>query len=266
MYLAPGAKRSARAPLGFTSFAVAALALASIRCAPQRALPAAATVPASPGGQQAAIERSEICVGSAVASAGELADTLYYRAATLPDGRLVVGYFAFFSEERPWGNNWLTWTLLPALAIDMVYSHGLLVAPGVQRLASGPGDVEGFRVTYAVRPDGSLRLEEAIADDGSHAPVHLAAADALALDPARPTFYSTVWSHQLGGRGVRSMSELAYVRCYGPARIRRLPDAVADDYALAHRAMPAHVEALGGRPLGAGGSAQAKAKTAQPPL
>jgi hypothetical protein len=56
-----------------------------------------------------------------VASAGRLGDVLYYRATEAPDGTVHVGYFAFFSEERPWGNNWLTWTVVPALAVDMVY-------------------------------------------------------------------------------------------------------------------------------------------------
>ena len=207
--------------------------------------------PEAIGVDQAAIERNEVCVGSSVTSVGELGDVLYYRATALPDGKLVVGYFAFFSEERPWGNNWLTWTVLPALAVDLVYTRTLFVGPGLQRAMSGKGDVEGFRIQYELRKDGTLRVEHAEADDGSHRPVHLDAAQVLAIDPKRPTFYSDVWSHQLGGRGVRSMSDLAYVRCFGPGRVRPLPDAIANDFTLDGRAPPAHVETLGGQAIGA---------------
>jgi hypothetical protein len=216
------------------------------------------TLPAAPRGLQseasgpeaAAIEQREICVGSKIESSGRLADALYYQATVLPSGKLAVGYFAFFSDERPWANNWLTWTLVPALAIDMFYTRAAFLGPGLQRALSGKGDVEGFRVIYDVRPDGSLVVESAMADDGTHDPVRLEAKDILALDPERPTFYSNVWSHQLGGRGVTSMADLAYVRCYGPGRVLPLSDAVFDEFALRGRAQPAHVEALGGRPIG----------------
>jgi len=201
--------------------------------------------------EEEAIEQNEVCVGSAVASAGELGDTIYYRATQRSDGKLVVGYFAFFSQERPWGNNWLTCTLLPAVIVDMFYSHGLFFGPGVQRAASGKGDVEGFRVVYDPRPDGTLGVESAVADDGTHGTVHLRASDVLRMDPRRPTFYSTVWSHQLGARGLSKHSDLTYVRCFGPGKVRPLPDAIDKEFALAGRAPPAHVEALGGRVIGA---------------
>lgn len=201
--------------------------------------------------EESAIEQHEVCVGSAVKSAGLLADTLYYRATRLESGKLVVGYYAFFSEERPWGNNWMTWTLLPALAIDMVYSHTLLVGPGYQRAASGKADVEGFRVFYNVADDGSLQLERAVADDVGHKPVYLGAGDIMKLDSERPTFYSTWWSHQLGGKGVKKTSDLAYLKCFGPGKLRPLPDQVAVEYGLDHRARPAHLEALGGQRIGA---------------
>jgi len=66
-----------------------------------------ATLPIAPGprgertAEQAEIEREPVCVGSSVQSAGNLSDILYYRAVALPDGRVEVGYFAFYSEERP---------------------------------------------------------------------------------------------------------------------------------------------------------------------
>jgi hypothetical protein len=231
------------------------LAIVGTACMHEGALPtasaASATATESTSAETAAIEQREICVGSSVASAGVLADTLYYRAAMLPDGKLAVGYFAFFSEERPWGNNWLTWTVLPAIALDLVYTRSMMVGPGLQRAMYGKGDVEGFRIIYDVRPDGSLEVERAFADDGSHDPVQLERADVMGLDAKRPTVYSDTWSHQLGGRGLRDKAALSYVRCFGAGHVRPLTDALSDDFALAGRAPPAHVEALGGRVLGA---------------
>gem|GEM_PF-1960603 len=225
-----------------------ALVLCAGGCAPAQALPKAsysrAWAPLSP--EAAAIEQQEVCVGSAVASAGTLGDVLYYRARVLDDQSLVVGYFAFFSEERPWGNNWLTWTMLPALAVDMVYTRAALIAPGLQRILSGKGDVEGFRIVYAMRDDGALDVKRAFADDGTHAPVVLEAHEVLAIDPRRPVLYSRVWSHQLGGKGVKRKEDLAYVRCFGPGQVLPLADDVAREFAIDKRAQPAHVEHVGG--------------------
>lgn len=232
---------------------LATLLLGGTGCARIGALPATpgGVQPEPSGPEAAAIEQREICVGSTINSAGKLGDTLYYQASVLPDGKLAVGYYAFFSDERPWANNWLTWTVLPALAVDLFYTRAAFVAPGLQRALSGKGDVEGFHIIYAMDDDGSLVVERAMADNGTHDPVALSAKDVLSLDPARPTFYTDVWSHQLGGRGVKSMADLAYVRCYGPGRVLPLPDSVSEDFAIHRRATPAHVEALGGRPIGA---------------
>ena len=234
-----------RSPGAFARSAVL-LALVPLGCHSLGVLPESIEPQLPPESrEQAAIERQEVCVGSSVVSAGRLADTLYYRAVSTPDGKLAVGYFAFFSEERPWGNNWLTWSLIPALAIDLVYSRALLVAPGWQRLKYGKGDVEGVRVFYDVDAQGALRLDHAVADDGLHQGVVLGRGDALAVDPARPTFYTDVWSHQLGGRGARSFHDLAYVRCYGPGHVRVLTDSIAREFNVEHRARPAHVEGMG---------------------
>jgi hypothetical protein len=216
-----------------------------------------AAVPPPPGPrglqtpEQAAIEGAPVCIGSSVASAGTLADTLFYRATATEDGRVAVGYFAFFSEERPWGNNWLTWTVAPAFAVDLVYSRALFVAPGVQRAIYGAGDVEGVAVVYDVLPDGSLRVDHALAEDRTEHRIALARSEVFALDPTRPTFYADVWSHQLGGRGARSRSDLVYVRCYRDADIRPLPDSIARAFRLEGRALPAHVERWSGRRLDA---------------
>lgn len=248
----------------------AMLAIVGTACMHEGALPtpsaASETATASTSAETVAIEQREVCVGSSVASAGVLGDTLFYRAAMLPDGKLAVGYFAFFSEERPWGNNWLTWTVLPAIALDLVYTRSMMVGPGLQRAIYGKGDVEGFRIIYEVRPDGSLEVERAVADDGSHGPVQLERADVMALDAQRPTLYSDTWSHQLGGRGLRDRRALSYVRCYGAGHVRPLTDALSDDFALAGRAPPAHVEALGGRVLGAPLPVTAQASAPRPPM
>jgi hypothetical protein len=213
-----------------------------------------AALPAAPGprgeatADQAEIERAPVCIGSAVESAGKLADVLYYRAVALDDGRVAVGYFAFFSEERPWGNNWLTWSLFPALAVDLVYSRTLFVGPGLQRAMYGAGDVEGVAIVYDRAPDGSLRVDEAFADDHDEKTVTLSRGEVFALDAERPTFYSDLWSHQLGAHGARSRSDLAYVRCYqGSDTIRPLPDAVARAFRVEGRADPAHIEQRHGR-------------------
>jgi hypothetical protein len=231
--------------------AAVALALSAASCAGGGALPGPAAPRREPAsGPEAAIEAQEICIGSSVASAGRLADVLYYRAAAHDDGRIAVGYFAFFSEERPWGNNWMTWTVIPALAVDLVYSRALLVAPGIQRAMYGKGDIEGVRVIYDVGESGELSVYRATADDGRHRIVELSRDDVFAIDPARPTFYTDVWSHQLGAKGARSTRDLAYRRCYVGDRMRPLPESLVREFNLANRAKPAHVEALAGaRPL-----------------
>jgi len=198
-----------------------------------------ATPPLGPAGaEDQAIQAQPVCIGSTVHSAGELGPALFYRSARLPDGRLQVGYYVFFSEERPWGNNWLTWSLLPALALDLVYTRGLLVGPGVQRAAYGRGDVEGFRVTYAVDAGGRLRAESAVADDGGHRRAALGRGDLFAVDPDRITLITDSWSHHLGAR-VGGPAELVYRRCYGARSIQRLDAGVSRRFNLEGRARPA---------------------------
>jgi hypothetical protein len=193
-----------------------------------------------PSPEEALIEQQLVCVGSAVHSAGDLGPALFYRSERLPTGEIAVGYYAFFSEERPWGNNWQTWLVFPALVTDLVYTRALLVAPGMQRLAYGKGDVEGFRVVYA-DGGGALAPKYAIADDATHTERRLSVADLFAVDPLRLTLYSTTLSHQLAGVGVRSAEDLAYERCYGPSEIRPLTAEIEREFRLDRRARPAHV-------------------------
>jgi hypothetical protein len=237
------------------------LACAAARGSQVAALPDAPRPRGERTCEQAAIERQPVCVGSTIASVGTLADVLYYRAVATDDGRVAVGYFVFFSEERPWGNNWLTWSFIPALAVDLVYSRALLVAPGLQRALYGPGDVEGVAAVYDVAPDGQLRLDHAVADDDSERPTVLSRADVFAIDPARPVFVTDVWSHQLGSRAARTRADLFTLRCYEGDSIRPLPDEIARRFRVdERRAAPAHVERTAGRRIdGATATASARA-------
>ncbi len=226
--------------LAFAALSVPLLASATGGSALPRPVAGEAVAPVESSAIGAAIEQQSICVGSTVVSAGELGDVLYYRSSPGEHGEVSVGYYAFFSEERPWGNNWLTWTVLPALAVDLVYTHGLFFGPGIQRVAYGKGDVEGFRIVYRVGADGGLAVEHGVADRGDHSEVRLERAELLSVDPARPTVYSRWWSHQLGGQGA-GPDDLVHRRCYGAGAIRPLPPEVALDFRLDRRARPARV-------------------------
>jgi hypothetical protein len=237
------------------------MAVLGVACvAPRGAseLPAAARPvdePAASAAERAverAIEAQPVCIGSTVHSAGELGGALLYRHARLPDGRLEVGYYAFFSEERPWGNNWLTWSVVPALALDLVYTRGLLVGPGIQRAAYGRADVEGFRVIYALDGEGGLRVESAVADDDHHQRRDLTPRELFAADPERITLATDTWSHHLGAR-VERPGDLVYRRCYGPRTIRPIDREAVRRFNLDRRAWPA--AALGaGRAAGVTGA------------
>jgi hypothetical protein len=61
---------------------------------------------------------------------------------------------------------------------------------------------------------------------------------------------------------VRDKDSLAYLRCFGPGHVRALSDSLVEEFALAGRAPPAHVEALGGRAVG--GPLPVSAKTSGP--
>jgi len=217
-----------------------------------------ARLPPAPGPRgartsvEAAIEKQRVCIGSAVFSAGTLSNVLYYRSRVLADGKIAVGYFAFFSEERPWGNNWLTWSLVPALAVDLVYSRALFVGPGLQRFVYGAGDVEGVGIVYQRDAGGSLHVDHALVDGDDEQVVTFSRDQVFALDPGSPVFYADAWSHQLGARSARSRADLAYLRCYADDSIRPLPDAVARAFRVDEgRAPPAHLEKLeGSQPSG----------------
>ena len=75
------------------------------------------------------VRKLPLCVASESWSAGELGHTVLYRYKR--EGRmLTVGYFVYWTTERPWGKNVLSYSLLPALFIDAFYSHFFFLFPG----------------------------------------------------------------------------------------------------------------------------------------
>lgn len=191
---------------------------------------------------RAAIEAHPVCIGSRVWSAGTMADTVLYEYRRNGD-HLTVGYFVHWTTERPWGSNGLTYSLLPALIVDALYSHTLFLLPGARHALYGPGDIEGASVSYRQEPSGELVPIGGLADDAGHKPVLLTAED---LDAGgRTALVTDVWSHQLGGkRGARLLREVlgeseysgrgkrGRVRCFSGAALQPLPAAVARTFRL----------------------------------
>jgi hypothetical protein len=196
------------------------------------------------GSDQARIEHQPVCLGASTWSAGELGETLLYQSRRVGQV-LQVGYFAFWSTERPWGNNLLSYLVVPALLTDAFYSHFLYVFPGVKDAFSGRADVEGASVEFEPRADGSLNPLGGWADDGHHTPVRLSRDDLL--DRAgRVVLLSDVWSHQLGAHGAARFSDdpRNRVRCYVDTTLRPMTDSVARSFRLGdarrpRRALPA---------------------------
>jgi hypothetical protein len=164
--------------------------------------------------------------------AGQLGDTLLFHSRRLSRTKLSVGYFVYWSTERPWGDNNLTRWVLPAAAIDAVYSHFLFVLPGMQRVLYGPGDIEGFRVTYEIDANNRLVPRALVADDATHHEVQLSLQDAVD-DAGRLLLYADGWSHQLGGTHARSVADAGATRhCYAGSTIQSLSPDVIDGFRL----------------------------------
>jgi hypothetical protein len=189
------------------------------------------------------VQTLPICVASS-SFAGELGSSILYHYRR--DGRtLMVGYFVYWSTERPWGKNALSYSVLPALFIDAFYSHLFFLFPGAQRILYGPGDVEGVRIAYQRRDDGKWEAVSAVADDVGHHDVALSRDDFVDRD-GRTVFMIDGWSHQLGGRGASSVSGAqkdAFV-CFDGGSLKPLTDEVAREFRLGspsdpRRALPA---------------------------
>jgi hypothetical protein len=158
-----------------------------------------------------------VCVGSPSWSAGELGRTILYRYKR-EGRRLSVGYFVYWTTERPWGTNLLSYSFLPAFFIDAFYSHLFFLFPGMQRIIHGPGDIEGARVVYEQQDDGHWKPVSAVADDGLHREIVLSP-DEFVDRNGRVVLMTDVWSHQLGARGARGFfeSHTGEAACYGGA-------------------------------------------------
>jgi hypothetical protein len=194
------------------------------------------------------VEKQTVCVGSRGWSAGELGNSVLYRVRR--SGRKVeIGYFVYWSTERPWGNNALSYAVLPALLTDAFYSHFLYVFPGVKDYLYGAGDIEGASVEFQQRPDGSLEVEGGRSDNGTHHPVVLSRSDLVDHD-GRVVLLTDVWSHQLGAHGGAAFAngQNDGLKCYGRGEIHPLTDNVAQTFRLGdvrtpRRAKPAWVTA-----------------------
>ena len=184
------------------------------------------------------IVRQPVCIGARSWSAGKLGETLLYRAHRV-GRRIAVGYFAYWSEERPWGGNALSYAVLPALATDAVYSHFLYLFPGIKDALYGPGDIEGAQVVYEEREDGTLNVVSGRADDGNHTPVRLTRSDLLD-SKGRVALLTDVWSHQLGAHGAASYAEGSggSFKCYENSALRPLTEVVARAFRIGNERTP----------------------------
>jgi hypothetical protein len=177
------------------------------------------------------IRRLPVCVAQSW-SAGELGRSILYHYKR-EGRRMTVGYFVYWTTERPWGKNALSYAVLPALFIDAFYSHLLFMFPGAQRLIHGPGDIEGVRVVYEQQDDGRWVPVSAVGSDGFHREVPLSADDFVDSD-GRVVLMTDVWSHQLGAKGARAFASQRKdaLTCYGGDSMSPLTDEVARMFRL----------------------------------
>jgi hypothetical protein len=176
------------------------------------------------------VQSQPVCIASSVWSAGELGETLAFHFERRGD-RLRVGYFAFWSSERPWGVNALSLGVAPALLVDSVYSHGLFVLPGVRHALYGAGDIEGASVEYVISGDKLVPVR-GHADDEMHDEVELTREE-LWDARGRVVLMSEAWSHQLGARrAAQRLDEAAEQRCFEGVSLRPLTPEVAQRFRL----------------------------------
>jgi hypothetical protein len=188
--------------------------------------------------ENAHIVAQPLCVGARAWSTGTLGDTVLYRTRRI-GRKIAVGYFIYWSEERPWGGNVLSYTVLPALATDAVYSHFLYLFPGLKDALYGPGDIEGVLVEYEEREDGSLSVISGAADDGNHTPVRLSRKD-LVDSQGRVVLLTDVWSHQLGAHGAAAFADRpgSELKCYQKASLQPMTPKIAREFRLGSEHKP----------------------------
>jgi hypothetical protein len=185
----------------------------------------------------ARIQKLPVCVASRNWAAGDLGETILYRLHRVGN-RLEVGYFVYWSTERPWGQNMLSYTVLPALLIDATYSHFLWVLPGFKDVLHGAGDVEGVRVELEDE-GGELRVVGGAADDGFHRGVTLSRED-LVDSRGRIVLLTDVWSHQFGAHGGASFAAASAgaLRCYEGTAVEPMTKEIAAAFRLGGEAAP----------------------------
>lgn len=190
------------------------------------------------------VQSAAVCIAAKEDWAGSLGKTLLFHARRTGRGHITVGYFAYWTTERPWGRNRLTRQVLPALMIDAFYSHLFFVLPGLQRVMYGPGDIEGMRVVYTVGHDARLIPVSAFADNEFHTEVELSMLEAVDSQ-GRFVALTDVWSHQLGARGaVGAVKAGAKLHCYSGDTLVPLTSELAEQFRLGtpskpRRALPA---------------------------
>jgi hypothetical protein len=178
------------------------------------------------------VRQVPICIVSTHAWAGDLGSSILYNVRRQDSKCVHVGYYAYWTTERPWGDNRLTHWLLPALVIDAFYSHLLFVFPGLQRILYGAGDIEGVRISFRLNMLGRLTPEAIIADDDTHREVTIDTAEAVD-EQGRVMLLNDVWSHQLGGRQALAVARAgANRRCYNGESLRPLTNKVVTAFQL----------------------------------
>ncbi|MEP7049505.1 MAG: hypothetical protein ABJB12_04100 [Pseudomonadota bacterium] len=186
----------------------------------------------------ARVAAQPICIGSRSWSMGALGDTVLYRTRRV-GRKIAVGYFVYWTEERPWGSNAVSYSILPALAMDAVYSHFLWLFPGIKDALYGPGDIEGAQVEYEQTEDGALKIVDGRADDGNHAPVFLSRED-LVDTKGRVVLLTDVWSHQLGAHGGASFADTPghELKCYAKAQLQPMTEQIARAFRMGDERHP----------------------------
>ena len=209
---------------------------AGVADAPPWALPVMEPEPSHRKSDRELIESQTVCVASSVWSAGELGETLAFHFER-HGSRLKVGYFAFWSSERPWGMNALSLGVAPALLVDSVYSHGLFILPGVRHALYGAGDIEGASVEYEISGDKLVPVR-GYADDEMHDQVELKQEE-LWDARGRVVLMSEAWSHQLGARrAVQRLADAADQRCFEGSSLQPLTPELAQRFRLGSFAEP----------------------------
>lgn len=230
-----------RHPPSLAAFAIAIAGCAALPKSapawPRATGPESTTALATSEDDDARIQRLPVCVASRHWSAGNLGDTVLYRAHRV-GRRIEIGYFVYWSTERPWGRNVLSYTLVPALLIDATYSHFLWVLPGFKDVLHGAGDVEGVRVELA-DDGGELRVVGGTADDGFHHGVTLSRDD-LVDSHGRIVLFTDVWSHQFGAHGGGAFANATggALRCYEGATVQPMTSDIARAFRLGGEASP----------------------------